>query len=72
MAGSATAQNMFALDAATGNVLWSFAAGSSVNAGATIVDGVVYWGSGYVHLGFPGQTGSVTTGTFYAFGKAAN
>jgi polyvinyl alcohol dehydrogenase (cytochrome) len=54
---------MFALDAANGNTLWSFAPGSSVNAGATISNGVVYWGSGYSHLG------SLGTGNnkFYAF-----
>jgi polyvinyl alcohol dehydrogenase (cytochrome) len=38
---------MYALDAANGNILWSYAAGSSVNAGPAIVDGSVYWGSGY-------------------------
>jgi polyvinyl alcohol dehydrogenase (cytochrome) len=64
MAGTATAPTMLALDAATGNRLWSFAAGSSVNAGATIVHGFVYWGSGYAHLGIPGFTGN---NTFYAF-----
>lgn len=66
MAGSPTAQTMLALNAANGNVLWSFAAGSSVIAGATIVDGNVYWGSGYTHLGFPGMTGN---NKFYAFSK---
>jgi polyvinyl alcohol dehydrogenase (cytochrome) len=48
---SATDPDMFALDASTGKILWSFAAGSSVNAGPAIVDGTVYWGSGYSHLG---------------------
>ena len=42
---------MLALDGATGQPLWSFAAGSSVVAGASIVDGVVYWGSGYARVG---------------------
>jgi polyvinyl alcohol dehydrogenase (cytochrome) len=42
---------MFALDAGTGKILWSFAAGSSVNAGPAIVGDSVYWGSGYGHLG---------------------
>jgi polyvinyl alcohol dehydrogenase (cytochrome) len=64
MAGSATAPNMFALDARNGNILWSYAAGSSVNAGATIVKGKVYWGSGFARLGIPGQTGN---NQFYAF-----
>jgi polyvinyl alcohol dehydrogenase (cytochrome) len=66
MAGAATAPTMLALDAATGNTLWSFAAGSSVNAGATIVNDTVYWGSGYAHLGIPGYTGN---NKFYAFTK---
>ena len=51
-------ENMFALDAATGNRLWSFAAEGSVNASPAIVEGVVYWGSGY-------QRGSSTK--LYAF-----
>jgi polyvinyl alcohol dehydrogenase (cytochrome) len=42
--------NMFALEAATGNQLWSFAAEGSVNAAPAIVEGNVYWGSGY-HAG---------------------
>jgi polyvinyl alcohol dehydrogenase (cytochrome) len=42
-----TAGTMFALDANTGNQLWTYASGGSVNAGAAIVDGTVYWGSGY-------------------------
>jgi len=37
----------FALDAATGEILWQYPALSSVNAGPAIVDGTVYWGSGY-------------------------
>jgi polyvinyl alcohol dehydrogenase (cytochrome) len=42
-----TGNQMYALDGATGDILWSFAAGSSVNAGPAVVDGTVYWGSGY-------------------------
>ncbi len=38
---------MYALDGATGEVLWSFESGATVYGGATIVDGVVYWGAGY-------------------------
>jgi len=73
MAGAATAPTMLALDGATGNTLWSFAAGASVNAGAVVANGVVYWGSGYAHLGIPGYSGSPSfTGNtaptrFYAF-----
>jgi polyvinyl alcohol dehydrogenase (cytochrome) len=66
MAGSATAPTMLALDASNGSTIWSYAAGSSVNAGATIVGENVYWGSGYTHLGIPGYTGN---NKFYAFAK---
>jgi polyvinyl alcohol dehydrogenase (cytochrome) len=30
-----------------GNILWSFASGGSIIDRPSIVDGVVYWGSGY-------------------------
>jgi len=39
--------NMHALDASSGNLLWTFASGGSVLDGPSIADGVVYWGSGY-------------------------
>jgi polyvinyl alcohol dehydrogenase (cytochrome) len=42
---------MFALDAATGKVLWSFVTGSSVIAGPAIVGNSLYWGAGYSRLG---------------------
>ena len=64
VAGSATSPNMCALDTATGNILWSFPSGSSVHAGATVSNGIVYWGTGYSHLGIPGMTSG---NTFYAF-----
>ena len=38
---------MYALDAATGAILWQYDAGSSVNSGPAVVNGSVYWGSGY-------------------------
>jgi polyvinyl alcohol dehydrogenase (cytochrome) len=61
-AATASTPNMFALDAKTGEVLWSFPSGGSVQAGAVVVDGTVYWGSGYGRLGFvAGQK------KFYAF-----
>jgi polyvinyl alcohol dehydrogenase (cytochrome) len=69
MSGTPGAATMLAFDAATGDTLWSYAAGSSVNAGATIVNGVVYWGSGYAHLGIPGYTGN---NQFYAFSLNVN
>ena len=37
-----------------------------MNAGAAVADGVVYWGSGYAHLGIPGYTGN---NKFFAFSK---
>jgi polyvinyl alcohol dehydrogenase (cytochrome) len=54
--------NMYALDAATGNILWSFAASGSVWSGPAIADGVVYWGSGYGRFAYPN-----TENKFYAF-----
>lgn len=64
MAGTAGEPTMFALNASNGSTLWSFAAGSSVIAGATVSNDIVYWGSGYTHLGIPGYTGN---NQFYAF-----
>ncbi|MBM0202888.1 PQQ-like beta-propeller repeat protein [Micromonospora sp. STR1s_5] len=48
--GAGTGDNMYALDARTGAIKWRFASGGSVIAGAAVVDGSVYWGSGY-HIG---------------------
>src|SRR6266446_4069544 len=45
-AGSYSGQ-MYALDTRSGKILWNFASGGSVIDGPSIVDGVVYWGSGY-------------------------
>jgi polyvinyl alcohol dehydrogenase (cytochrome) len=42
---------MFALDAKTGAVIWSFVARSSVIAGPAIVGNSVYWGAGYRRFG---------------------
>jgi polyvinyl alcohol dehydrogenase (cytochrome) len=55
MAKLASQQQMFALDAATGAILWQFGAGSSVNSGPAVVDGTVYWGSGYSRSGVEGS-----------------
>jgi polyvinyl alcohol dehydrogenase (cytochrome) len=68
MGQATSAQNMVAMNAATGAILWSFAPGVSVNAGATVVNGVVYWGSGYNHL----YLGSGNNDTFYAFSVNGN
>jgi polyvinyl alcohol dehydrogenase (cytochrome) len=64
---STTAPTLIALDARNGNMLWNFPAGSSVNAGATIVNGIVYWGSGSSRLGL--GTGNTK---FYAFTRAGS
>ncbi len=37
----------YAMDARTGEIKWTFPSGGAVWSGAAIVDGVVYWGSGY-------------------------
>jgi polyvinyl alcohol dehydrogenase (cytochrome) len=63
MAKLATQDQMFALDAATGAILWRFSAGSSVNAGPAVVNGSVYWGSGYARSGVEGSGNNL----FYAF-----
>ena len=56
-----TGDQMFALDAATGSILWRFTAGGSVVGGPAVVNGAVYWGSGYA------RTGGVGNNKFYAF-----
>jgi polyvinyl alcohol dehydrogenase (cytochrome) len=63
MAAGAGQSNMLALDAASGKILWKYFSGGSVIAGAVVAGGMVYWGSGYSHLGppFKGNT------KFYAF-----
>jgi polyvinyl alcohol dehydrogenase (cytochrome) len=39
--------HMYALNAVTGAILWSYVSGGSVIAGPAVVNGTVYWGSGY-------------------------
>ena len=55
--------HMYALNAATGAVLWNFTSGGSCLSGAAISDGTLYWGSGYSNFGF--GTGN---NQLYAFG----
>jgi len=43
---------MYAMNGATGAVLWSYPSGGSCLSGAAIADGVLYWGSGYSNFGF--------------------
>jgi polyvinyl alcohol dehydrogenase (cytochrome) len=63
MAKLANQNQLFALDAATGAILWQLGAGSSVNSGPAVVDGTVYWGSGYARSGVEGSGNS----RLYAF-----
>lgn len=53
-AGSAAASgpDMYALDGTTGQIQWRYASGGAVWAGAAIVSGAVYWGTGYHTEGF--------------------
>jgi polyvinyl alcohol dehydrogenase (cytochrome) len=55
--------HMYALDAATGAVLWSFASGGSCLSGAAISNGMLFWGSGYSNF-FAGTPNN----KLYAFG----
>ena len=59
---------MRALDAATGEILWSFPSGGSVASGPAIADGMVFWGSGYgEHINSPTVHNAVTNNMLYAF-----
>lgn len=69
MGGAPGAPSMLGLDAATGSTLWSYAPGSSVIAGASIVGGSVFWGSGYTHVPIPGFTGNNRFFSFTVNGK---
>ncbi len=57
------AGHMYALDGATGEILWSFASGGSCLSGAAISNGMVYWGSGYSNFG-----GGTPNNKVFAFG----
>ncbi len=56
--------HVYALDANKGTVLWQYQGEGASNAGPAIIDGTIYWGNGYDHLGIP--EGSPST-SFYAF-----
>jgi len=47
------AGHMYALNGATGAILWTYASGGSCLSGAAISDGRLYWGSGYSFFGTP-------------------
>jgi polyvinyl alcohol dehydrogenase (cytochrome) len=44
-------RRMLAMDAKTGAILWSYDSGGRCNAGPSISDGMVFWGSG-TYAGF--------------------
>ena len=58
---------MFALNASSGTTLWSFQAPGSVNAAPAILNGVVYWGTGYHNFPVKGPIGTPSN-QFYSFG----
>jgi len=57
---------MYALDAATGATLWSFKAPGSVNSAPAVINGTVYWGTGYHNFPIRQPVGTASN-TFYAF-----
>jgi polyvinyl alcohol dehydrogenase (cytochrome) len=63
-----TGNNMYALDAATGTILFRFASGGAVISGAAVVNGSVYWGSGYYISTCPPGTSCGSNDKLYAFG----
>jgi polyvinyl alcohol dehydrogenase (cytochrome) len=71
-AGSAAGSggNMYALDAQTGGVLWSFASGGSVFSAPAVVHAMLFWGSGYTrNAACPaGFDSCVANNELYAFG----
>lgn len=71
-AGSAEGSggNMYALDGATGAVLWSFESGGSVFSAPAVVHGKLFWGSGYTRNGAcpNGFNSCVANNKLYAFG----
>jgi len=61
------AGTMYAFNAVTGEKLWSFESGGSINSGAAVVDGTVYWGSGYSNFGL-----GTANNKMYAFSTDKN
>jgi polyvinyl alcohol dehydrogenase (cytochrome) len=61
--------NMYALNGATGKILWKFASGGAVMGGAAVVNGTVYWETGYIRPQCPTKPPTCgTTFRLYAFG----
>ncbi len=57
---------MYAFDAATGATLWSYEAPGSVNASPAVVNGTLYWGTGYHNFPSRDPIGTASN-VFYAF-----
>jgi polyvinyl alcohol dehydrogenase (cytochrome) len=57
---------MYALNAATGATLWKFQAPGSVNSAPAVVNGWLYWGTGY-HNFRPSAPIGTASNMFYAF-----
>ena len=67
--GAGSGNTMYALDARHGTVLWSYPSGGSVMGGAAVVDGRVYWASGYYSNNCPpAPTTCGKTYALYSFG----
>jgi outer membrane protein assembly factor BamB len=54
--GCSMSGNMYALNGNSGAILWSYGSGQGCSAGASISDGIVYWGTGYSLSGAQYQT----------------
>ena len=67
-AGSMAAKGntMYAIDAATGAIRWSYDSGGAVASGAAVVNGTAYWGSGY-HTVAAGLGYDASNNKLYAF-----
>jgi polyvinyl alcohol dehydrogenase (cytochrome) len=59
--------HMYAMSGGSGAILADLPGQGASAAGPAVVNGVVYWGNGYAHLGLPGFAPS---NTFYAFSPA--
>jgi len=60
---------LYAFNAASGALLWSFESHGSAMAGAAVVDGTVYWGSGYDTGRFGNPLFLSGDNKLYAFGR---